>query len=98
MNRDNPDPERLEPVLEVGAPALKRRFDDQKNQIASYVNYTEEVLAALSVIDKSSRHVSAKMDDLQSKQVRLYHKLLVVMRKLELCRLVGMPLAADEQR
>ncbi|CAE7723743.1 Nup54, partial [Symbiodinium microadriaticum] len=98
VNRDNPDPEHLEPGLEVGATALKRRFDDQKNQIASFANYTEEVLSTLAVIDKSSRHVSAKMEELQGKQARLYHKSLVVMRKLELCRLIGTSITPDEQR
>lgn len=32
------------------------------------------------------------------KQSRLYHKLLVVIRKLELLRLYRKPLTADEQR
>jgi hypothetical protein len=98
VNRDNPDPENLEPCLEVGASALKRRFDEQKNQITAFTNYTEEVLSTLAVIDKSSRHVSSKMEELQAKQARLYHKLLVVIRKLELCRLLGNGVTPDEQR
>lgn len=97
-DRENPDPENLEPVLEVGAAALDRRFEEQKTQAKTLKEYSDGVLSALTAVDKTSRFVSNKMEELQAEQARLYHKMLVVMRKLELFRRHGTPISADEQR
>ena len=50
------------------------------------------------IVNKSSQLSATKISELEVKQTRLYHKLLVVIRKLELLRLYRKPLTADEQR
>ncbi len=98
MERDNPDPEQLTTAHEIGTGELKRRFDRQKTQAKRLNEYCEEILSTLVVVNKSSHISSTKIKELETNQTRLYHKLLVVMRKLELFRLNQRPLTADEQR
>lgn len=77
---------------------LKRRFDHQKVQANRLKEYCDDILSTLVVVQQSSHLSAAKINELESKQTRLYHKLLVVVRKLELFRLHNRPLTPDEQR
>jgi hypothetical protein len=77
---------------------LKRRFDQQNVQANRLKEYCDDVLSTLVVVNHSSKISSAKITELEAKQTRLYHKLLIVVRKLELFRLHHRPLTPDEQR
>lgn len=98
VERDNPDPEHLVTIQEIGIGALKRRFDHQKIQANRLKEYCDDILSTLVVVRHSSHLSSAKISELEAKQTRLYHKLLAVVRKLELFRLHRRPLTPDEQR
>lgn len=89
VDRDNPDPEHLEPIIETGGEALRRRFTTQQNEVAKLKEYATELTNTLSVIDKSSKKISLKFETLQQKQKKLFHQLLLILRKIELLRRQG---------
>lgn len=83
---------------EIGAGTLKRRFDHQKIHANRLKEYCDDILSTLIIVQQSSHLSATKIAELESKQSRMHHKLLVVMRKLELFRLHNRPLTPDEQR
>jgi hypothetical protein len=58
----------------------------------------DKVHSALAVVERSARKDQDRVKELEHDQARLYHKYLTVLRKVELLRCHGSPVALNEQR
>lgn len=95
---DNPDPEKLEPVRELGIAGLKKRFEDQGTDCAKYRKQATELREVLETIEKSTRRTSLKVEALKAKQAQLYNRMLSVVRSVEVLRCRGVPVDSSERR
>lgn len=96
MERDNPDPELLVPVVEIGIHALKRRFENQNIETKTLHTYVSDMNDALVAIESAISKSSIRLRDLRTKQGALYNRLLALLSKIEVLRCRNVPLSADE--
>lgn len=96
--RDNPDAEHLEPVVEIGVSALKKRYDSQQAEKVRLRAYTDELTQAIALLNRTTTNAILKYEDLSSKQAHLFNKLLRLLMKIELVRCHGSAVANSEQR
>jgi len=93
----NPDPDNLIPVPIVGAEALHGRIASQQSKatmLSSYVTQLSEALVSLQ--ESSSRSHDAIAAGCQQMKA-IQKRLLALMRKLELCRCMHMPIQNAER-
>ena len=96
MERDNPDPELLVPVVEVGIHALKRRFENQNVESKTLHTYANDMDDAMNAIESAIAKSSIRLRDLKTKQAALYNRLLAILSKIEVLRCRNVPLNEDE--
>ena len=77
---------------------MKKRFDKQLLDSAQLKRELDKVHSALAVVERSARKDQDRVQELERDQARLYHKYLSVLRKVELLRCHGSPIAPNEQR
>lgn len=98
MESDNPDPDLLAPVLEVGALALKRRFESQNVESQVLHSYAKDISESLHAIESSIVRSGSRLSDVRVKQTSLYNRLLATLSRLEVLRCRGVPLSDAEVR
>lgn len=96
--RDNPDPEALEAVRELGIAALKKRFETQNTECVTYRAHTADLRSIVEGVDTSTRQTGLRVEALQLKQAQLYNKMLAVVRSVEVLRCQGVPIDSSERR
>jgi chromosome segregation ATPase len=98
MERDNPDPELLCPVVELGIHALKRRYEHQNMESKVLQSYVTEMNDSLKLIETSISKIDIRFSGLKSKQSILYNRLLAILSKIEVLRNRNVPLSENEIR
>lgn len=96
MESDNPNPELLVPVVEVGIHALKRRFEHQNAESKILYSYVGDMNESLQAIEQSIVKSGLRFDQLETKQAILNNKLLALLAKVEVLRCRNVPLTVDE--
>ena len=77
---------------------MQRRFDKQLIDSTQLKKELDKVHSALAVVERSARKDYDRVKELEYDQARLYHKYLIVLRKVELLRCHGSPITLSEQR
>ena len=96
MERDNPDPDLLVPVVEMGIHALKRRFENQNVVSKTLHAYVNDMDDAMNTIQSTIAKSNIRLRDLKTKQATLYNRLLAILSKIEVLRCRNVPLSQDE--
>jgi Nucleoporin complex subunit 54 len=96
--RDNPEPDALEAVRELGIAALRKRFETQNSECEKYRVHAADLRGIVEAVDKSTRQTGLRVEALQLKQKQLYNKMLSVVRSVEVLRCQGVPIESSERR
>jgi hypothetical protein len=94
--RNNPDPEGSVPVRLLGIQELRNRFTEQSKESQSLSKNSDGIQSLINSLDTALQAQSLRFQNLKSKQIQLYNKLLSLMRKVEILRCYGCRLSRDE--
>ncbi|ETV73631.1 hypothetical protein H257_11738 [Aphanomyces astaci] len=94
--RDNPDPANLVPAAVVGFKELSTRIQLQQAHIKKFHGYAKDLVAQVQDMEKASRHTDVKLTQCRQQHIALFHRLVQLMRKLELFKQLRKPLHPSE--
>lgn len=98
VDRDNPDREKYLSVFENGITYMKMRFEILKKKEDEMLGTVQDVEELYRTADKRAKKTALKYAELQHKQKQLYHRLLLVMSKIEVMRNKNQPISQGETR
>lgn len=93
---NNPDPSKYTPVKVVGIDALQKRFQQQEKNAQAHREHIQTLRDVLEAVDESNTQLNLRFTALTMKQTQIFERLLVVLRKIEVLRLRGLPLQDAE--
>lgn len=99
--RENPDPNRLYPVLALGFNDLKKRIESQAREAQRQRQLLASIAGRLSALEqKHSLSNSVRAQAAQNKQAQLHHKLVALVGKTQLLipALRGKSVGPEEER
>ncbi|ETV98964.1 hypothetical protein, variant [Aphanomyces invadans] len=94
--RDNPDPANLVPAAVVGFKELSTRIQLQQAHIKKFHGYAKDLVVQVQEMEKASRNTDVKLTQCRQQHIALFHRLVQLMRKLELFKQLRKPLHANE--
>jgi len=95
---DNPNSSRMVPVLANGFEDLKARGSWQEEQITAQKNKIMELDSRLnSLMKKQDLDVTSQLSEIQRQQLKLSHRIIQIMRKMETARKSGQKLSPNEE-
>jgi hypothetical protein len=77
---------------------MKRRFEKFKTKEKDMSDTFRDVVEVYQTVDKRVKRTALKHAELQHKQKHLYHRLLLVMSKIEVMRNKNQPISQGETR
>lgn len=92
----NPDHTHCMPAALVGAEALQGRLGSQQERANSIVDQLKDLEECREVIAERYERVQMQMEAVQQRHMRQRHKLLDVMKRVEIFRCYNIPLQGDE--
>ncbi|OQR82965.1 carbohydrate-binding protein [Achlya hypogyna] len=96
--RDNPDPANCVPAAVIGFKELSTRIKLQHEHADKFTKYAEDMVAQVKEMEKTSRDTDVKLAQCRHQHVALFHRLVQLMRKLEVFKNLRKPLHAEEVR
>eukprot|EP01114_Cavostelium_apophysatum_P021225 TRINITY_DN7343_c0_g1_i1.p1 TRINITY_DN7343_c0_g1~~TRINITY_DN7343_c0_g1_i1.p1 ORF type:complete len:429 (-),score=85.00 TRINITY_DN7343_c0_g1_i1:23-1309(-) len=94
----NPDPKRLIPVLAVGFAQLKTRIQSQEEEKERQMKQLNEVQSVLAALQRKQELDNLPgIDDCKRKHVILNHRILKLMKKIEVLRYKSFSLTQEEE-
>eukprot|EP01116_Phalansterium_solitarium_P012053 TRINITY_DN28007_c0_g1_i1.p1 TRINITY_DN28007_c0_g1~~TRINITY_DN28007_c0_g1_i1.p1 ORF type:complete len:450 (+),score=154.65 TRINITY_DN28007_c0_g1_i1:76-1425(+) len=97
--QSNPDPKRLVPVQAVGFSDLKARVDEQDKTTTQIKDAIQEIQTFVENVQR--RHeieMLVKIEQCKQQHLQLAHRLIKVMKKLEVLRCKGCPVTLEEEQ
>ncbi|KDO28756.1 hypothetical protein SPRG_19970 [Saprolegnia parasitica CBS 223.65] len=94
--RDNPDPANCVPAAVIGFKELSTRIKLQQEHADKFATYAEDMVTQVKEMEKTSRETDVKLAQCRHQHVALFHRLIQLMRKLEVFKNLRKPLHADE--
>ncbi|KAJ3080147.1 hypothetical protein HK102_003266 [Quaeritorhiza haematococci] len=95
---DNPDPSCMVPVLAVGFDDIKKRMEEQDKQNAVHKFKLEEARIQLEKIQRKHHlDTTVKLDEYKRRHAELSHRVLQLIKKVEVLRNKGYSIRADEE-
>ncbi|KAF0684148.1 Aste57867_23878 [Aphanomyces stellatus] len=96
--RDNPDPTNCVPAAVLGFKELATRIKLQQEHTQKFNGYAVDLVKQVQEMEKASRQTDVKLAHCRQQHIALFHRLVQLMRKLEVFKQLRKPLAADEHR
>ncbi|OQR98346.1 carbohydrate-binding protein [Thraustotheca clavata] len=96
--RDNPDPANCVPAPVIGFKELSTRIKLQQEHADKFATYADDMVTQVKEMEKSSRETDVKLAQCRHQHVALFHRLIKLMRKLEVFKNLRKPLHQDEVR
>ncbi|CAK4643890.1 hypothetical protein LEN26_006562 [Aphanomyces euteiches] len=96
--RDNPDPTNCVPAAVLGFKELSTRIKLQQEEAQKFHGYAKDLVKQVEEMKVSSRHTDVKLAQCRQQHVALCHRLVQLMRKLEVFKQLRKPLHVDELR
>nr|CCA22619.1 carbohydratebinding protein putative [Albugo laibachii Nc14] len=93
---DNPDPIHLAPAPIIGFQDLLKRIKAQQDHAGKYNQHITDLTTQVEFMEKKSRATEEKLEICRREHVKLFHKLLKVMKDLEFLQNLGKPLQQEE--
>ncbi|EQC32153.1 hypothetical protein SDRG_10348 [Saprolegnia diclina VS20] len=94
--RDNPDPANCVPAAVIGFKELSTRIKLQQEHADKFATYAEDMVTQVKEMEKTSRDTDVKLAQCRHQHAALFHRLIQLMRKLEVFKNLRKPLHADE--
>ncbi|KAI9355367.1 nucleoporin complex subunit 54-domain-containing protein [Zopfochytrium polystomum] len=96
--QNNPDPTCMVPVLAVGFEDLKKRVNQQITTSQIHGTKLDELCAVLEKIEKKHYlETTSKLDEYKRRHVELSHRVLKIMKYVEILRNKGYSIRAEEE-
>ncbi|ORY49622.1 hypothetical protein BCR33DRAFT_713943 [Rhizoclosmatium globosum] len=96
--QDNPDPSCMVPVLAIGFEDLKKRISHQDQMSEMHKAKLTELAEMLNTIErKHYLETVVKLDEYKRRHVELTHRVLILMRTVEILRNKGYPIRSEEE-
>ena len=93
---DNPDPVNCVPAAVVGFQELKARIEYQQQYTLKFQTFVDGLRGTLTSMERAGRETDLRLEKCKSDHEALFHKLIKIVRKVEVYQCLGKPFHDQE--